>query len=118
MNSKIGLSLYRQSLRVLRDIPIAAVRRKMAYNFRELFSIYKDAPKSKIDEVIKDGYRDLSLLKEILKGRNENVFNLFKTFENLNPQPSGINENISSEYEENFEADKQILPLWNKANNV
>jgi len=112
-SSKSGLSLYRQSLRVLRDIPIGAVRRKMAYNFRELFSIYKDAPENKIEEVIKDGYRDLSLLREILKGRNESVLNLFKTFENLNSKISEIDQNMISEEfnDENESNSRQILPL-------
>lgn len=103
MESK-ALSLYRQSLRVLRDLPIPAVRTKMIYNIRELFAIYKDAPAHKIEEVLQDGQRDLFLLKEILKGRKDTVYNLFKSFENLNEtevtEPP-INEDLS----------RQILPL-------
>lgn len=105
MNSKAAISLYRQSLRVLRDLPIPAVRRKMAYNIRELFDIYKDAPPHKIEEVIQDGNRDISLLREILKGRKNSVFNLFKTFENLNEHE---NEAEDIKY---FDSSRQILPL-------
>ena len=96
------MSLYRQSLRVLRDLPVPAIRRKMIYNIRELFAIYKDAPPHKIDEVLQDGIRDLSLLKEILKGRKETVYNLFKTFENLNETHESQNIEFNS---------KEILPL-------
>lgn len=83
MKSK-SLSLYRQSLRVIRDVPILAVRRKIAYNIRELFSIYKESPASKVDEVVNDGIRDLAVLREMLNGRKDSVYNLFKSFENLN----------------------------------
>ena len=104
IESKTVIGLYRQSLRVLRDLPVPSVRRKMAYNFRELFAIYKDAPQHKIDEVIQDGTRDLALLKEILKGRKESVYNLFKTFENLNV----TSEEVSDRTED---SNRQILPL-------
>ena len=103
MDSKAAIGLYRQSLRVLRDLPITAVRRKMAYNIRELFEIYKDAPAHKIDEVIQDGIRDLSLLREILKGRKDSVYNLFKTFENLNE--------TEEEEIKDFDSSQQIVPL-------
>lgn len=96
-----AIALYRQSLRVLRDLPVPAVRRKMAYNIRELFSIYKDAPPHKIEEVIQDGTRDLELLREIFKGRKESVYNLFKTFENLN----------HDETDKEFDHSREILPL-------
>lgn len=99
-----ALSLYRQSLRILRDLPVPAVRSKMIYNIRELFEIYKDAPAHKIEEVLQDGHRDISLLKEILKGRKDTVFNLFKTFENLN-EPETTEPEILSD------SSKQILPL-------
>lgn len=99
-----AIVLYRQSLRVLRDLPVPAVRRKMAYNIRELFSIYKDAPSHKIEEVIQDGIRDLELLREIFKGRKESVYNIFKTFENLN-------EAEIEETDSNFDHSRQILPL-------
>lgn len=99
-----AIVLYRQSLRVLRDLPVPAVRRKMAYNIRELFSIYKDAPPHKIEEVIQDGIRDLELLREIFKGRKESVYNIFKTFENLN-------EAEIEETDSNFDHSRQILPL-------
>lgn len=104
-----AIALYRQSLRVLRDLPVAAVRRKMAYNIRELFEIYKDAPPHKIEEVIQDGKRDLQLLREIFKGRKESVYNIFKTFENLNPE--GEIETLTEESEKNFDHSRQILPL-------
>ena len=99
-----AISLYRQSLRVLRDLPVPAVRRKMAYNIRELFEIYKEAPPNKIEEVIQDGTRDLELLGEIFKGRKESVYNIFKTFENLNPAET-------EETEKYFDHSRQILPL-------
>jgi len=99
-----AIVLYRQSLRVLRDFPVPAVRRKMAYNIRELFAIYKDAPPHKIEEVIQDGKRDLELLREIFKGRKESVYNIFKTFENLN-------EAEIEETDKNFDLSRQILPL-------
>lgn len=99
-----AIALYRQSLRVLRDLPVPAVRRKMAYNIRELFDIYKDAPPNKIDEVIQDGKRDLELLREIFKGRKESVYNIFKTFENLNQVEI-------EETEKDFDHSRQILPL-------
>lgn len=98
-----AIALYRQSLRVLRDLPVPAVRRKMAYNIRELFSIYKDAPPHKIEEVIQDGTRDLALLKEIFKGRKESVYNIFKTFENLNQH--------ESEAFPEYDHSREILPL-------
>jgi hypothetical protein len=101
-----AIALYRQSLRVLRDLPVPVVRRKMAYNIRELFSIYKDAPPHKIEEVIQDGKRDLELLREIFKGRKESVYNIFKTFENLNEA-----ETTSEETERDFDHSRQILPL-------
>lgn len=104
IESKTAVGLYRQSLRILRDLPIPAVRRKMAYNVRELFAIYKDAPQNKIDEVIQDGTRDLGLLKEIFKGRKESVYNLFKTFENLN-EDNEHSINITPY------SNRQILPL-------
>lgn len=100
MKSK-ALSLYRQSLRTIRAIPVPAVRRKMAYNIRELFDIYKEAPSSKVSEVIEDGIHDLSLLSEILKGRKESVYNIFKTFENLNQEAS----------EAEIDSKKQIISL-------
>lgn len=99
-----AIALYRQSLRVLRDLPVPAVRRKMAYNIRELFDIYKDAPPNKIEEVIQDGKRDLELLREIFKGRKESVYNIFKTFENLNQVEI-------EETEKDFDHSRQILPL-------
>ena len=105
IESKTAVGLYRQSLRILRDLPIPAVRRKMAYNVRELFAIYKDAPQHKIDEVIQDGTRDLALLKEIFKGNKESVYNLFKTFENLNEPAENSLPNTA-------DSNRQILPLW------
>ena len=102
IEAKTAISLYRQSLRILKDLPVPSVRRKMAYNIRELFAIYKDAPQHKIDEVIQDGTRDLALLKEILKGRKESVYNLFKTFENLNET-----EILNGSEDSN----RQLLPL-------
>lgn len=104
MDSRAAINLYRQSLRVLRNLPVPSVRRKMVYNIRELFAIYKDAPSHKLEEVIQDGVRDLSLLSEILKGRKESVYNLFKTFENLN-------ELEETEEVKDFDSSKQILPL-------
>lgn len=105
MKSK-SLSLYRQSLRVIKDIPIPAIRKKMVYNIRELFAVYKDAAPNKIDEVIEDGTRDLALLKEILKGRKETVYNLFKSFENLNEKES----ESTKESEDQF-LNREIVPL-------
>lgn len=102
-----AIALYRQSLRVLRDLPVPAVRRKMAYNIRELFSIYKDAPPHKIEEVIQDGTRDLELLREIFKGRKELVYNLFKTFENLNQEGTEASHETDKEYDHS----REILPL-------
>ena len=113
MESK-AVALYRQSLRVIRDIPVLAVRRKMAYNIRELFEIYKEAPSTKIEEVIQDGTRDLTLLREILKGRKDSVYNLFKTFENLNEHENKSengNEHHQTLNENVYDSNRQILPL-------
>ena len=127
MKSK-SLSLYRESLRVIRDVPILAVRRKIAYNIRELFSIYKESPASKIDEVVNDGIRDLSVLREMLNGRKDSVYNLFKSFENLNTNSTHIEKisNIkkfnSTQHEtgqvdvdfnvnNKFDSKQQIIPL-------
>lgn len=79
-----AISLYRQSLRVIRNIPLPALRQKLQYNVRELFSIYKAEPEHKVAEVIADGRNVLKLLQEILNGRKDAVFNLFKSFENMN----------------------------------
>lgn len=77
-----AISLYRQSLRVLRDVPISSVRQKMQYNIRELFAIYKSEPEHKVVEVIADGKNVLKLLRELLNGRKDAVYSLFKSFEN------------------------------------
>ena len=91
------LSLFRQYLRTIRAIPVPAVRKKMAYNIRELFEIYRDAPPSKAADVVMESVHDMALLREILKGDRAEVFSLFKTFEN------------QDESAENLQ--KQILPL-------
>lgn len=96
-----ALSLYRQSLRVIRDIPIPGLRQKLQYNVRELFSIYKSEPEAKVAEVIADGRNVLKLLREILNGRKDAVYNLFKSFENFNQT------SVSSE----TDSKQQILPL-------
>jgi hypothetical protein len=94
-----AISLYRQSLRTIRDIPLPGLRQKMQYNVRELFSIYKAEPEHKVAEVIADGRNVLKLLQEILNGRKDAVLNLFKSFENIN--------SLSSE----SDSKQQILPL-------
>lgn len=100
---KEAISLYRQSLRVLRAIPIPAIRQKFQYNIRELFSIYQSEPEHKATEALADGQSVLKLLQEILNGRRNDtaVYSLFKSFENANLQASTP------------EADskQQILPL-------
>ena len=105
MKSK-SLSLYRQSLRLIKDIPIPAIRKKMIYNIRELFAIYRDASPSKVDEVIVDGTRDLTLLKDILKGRKDTVYNLFKSFDNLNEKESDSRKESDVQF-----LNREIVPL-------
>lgn len=79
--SSPALTLYRESLRALRGIPALSIRRKMAYNIRELFAIYKDAPTAKVAEVLEDATHDLTLLREMLKGRPEHVNSIFRAIE-------------------------------------
>lgn len=78
----------------------------MIYNIRELFAIYRDASPSKVDEVIVDGTRDLTLLKDILKGRKDTVYNLFKSFDNLNEKESDSRKESDVQF-----LNREIVPL-------
>ncbi len=100
MTTGEAIALYRQSLRVIRNIPLPALRQKLQYNVRELFSIYKSEPDHKVAEVIADGKNVLKLLQEILNGRKDAVYSLFKSFENMN-------QSLLSE----SDSKQQILPL-------
>ena len=78
-----ALSLFRQALRVLRAVPVPVVRRKLAYNVRELFDIYRAAPPSRMPELLADAEHDLQLIREILAGTPGTVHAIFRTFENM-----------------------------------
>lgn len=61
--NRATIHFYRHSLRVIRRFPAQHLRKKLAFNVRDLIEIYKDERDSvKVDQLIAQGQRDIKVL--------------------------------------------------------
>jgi hypothetical protein len=64
MATQRAINLYRKLLRDARTFPVPPVRRKLEYNYREMFDLHRAEPCSaKQEELIDDGEAALRVLK-------------------------------------------------------
>jgi hypothetical protein len=82
---KEALRLYRHSLKMLRALPpthSTVFKNKMAYNFREIFTIHRNEQDTeKIAKLIEDGKNDVQVLGDLFSLSPEIVSKLFPLFE-------------------------------------
>ena len=64
MISSSSTRLYRRLLRDARKFPVKPIRRKLAYNYREMFDLYREeSDPQKIGQLLEDGEAAIRVLK-------------------------------------------------------
>ena len=59
-----GTRLYRRLLRDIRKFPVKPIRRKLAYNYREMFDLYREeSDPQKLGQLLENGEAAIRILK-------------------------------------------------------
>jgi hypothetical protein len=73
------LSLYRAALRVCHVFPVPSLRRKLKYNVRDLFDLYRyETQPKQIDILVNNGKADLEFLASFKQLNDTTLKRLFK----------------------------------------
>lgn len=107
--SNESIRLFRAAIRCIRSSVPHPVNRKLAFNVREIFDIYREVKDPvRVDRFLTEGWHDLGVLREIVKADPVLVKELFKNYEPIGTAVPSISEElqaVNAEMEEGrFEA--------------